>query len=76
MGTKKTVEGNASYRLDADIDTITKAWSAAEARLRIAASIHGGTVTGEIDANTYTAGGVVLIRMTAPFTLDARIERA
>lgn len=71
------VEGMSTYRVDADLDTITTAWSMAEHRLRVAASIYGGQPDGEITANTHPVGGVVLIRMRAKLTItsDHPIER-
>jgi hypothetical protein len=73
MGSKKIVEGNASYRLDADLDTIANAFSMAEHRLHVAASIYGGKAV-DPEANTYTVGGVVLIRYRAKLVItDAAV---
>jgi hypothetical protein len=71
------VEGMSTYRVDADVDTKANAWTMAEHRLRVAASIYGGEPDGEIDANTHQVGGVVLVRMRCKLriTTDHPIER-
>lgn len=71
------VEGMSTYRVDADLDTVTQAWTIAEHRLRVAASLYGGEPDGEITANTHKVRGVVLIRMRCKLkiTSDHPIER-
>ena len=57
------VEGMATYRLTDGTDAALKAWTMAEHRLRVAASLYGGAPDGEIAATTHTVNGVVLVRM-------------
>jgi len=69
MGNKDRVEGNASYRVDADLDTIAQAMTMAENRMHVAASIYGGRAV-EPEVHTFQAGQVVLIRYTAKLVME------
>lgn len=69
MGNKERVEGNASYRVDADLDTIAQAMTMAENRMHVAASIYGGRAV-DPEVHTFQAGPVVLIRYTAKLVME------
>ncbi|WP_454043813.1 hypothetical protein [Cellulosimicrobium sp. Marseille-Q8652] len=64
MSKLRVVEGNASYRRDADLDETAKALTMAEHRMHVAASMAGGRA-GVAEMRTFSVDGVVLIRYRA-----------
>lgn len=67
MSPTPVVEGNASYRVDADLDDVVRALAIAEHRMRVAASMRGGCA-GPAELYTFMVDGLVLVRYRAPLT--------